>query len=99
DRFGCMILDGYGLSETTGAATFNVPYGQRKEASVGPALSGQEVAIVDADGNPLPHGEPGEVAIKGPVVMRGYWRRPDATAEVMRNGWFLSGDVGKQDED
>lgn len=99
DRFGCMVLDGYGLSETTGAATFNVPDGKRKEASVGPALPGLEVAVVDADGKPLPPGEAGEVAIKGPVVMRGYWRRPDATAEVMRDGWFLTGDVGRQDED
>lgn len=99
DRFGCMVLDGYGLSETTGAATFNVPDGKRKEASVGPALPGLEVAVVDSDGKPLPPGEAGEVAIKGPVVMRGYWRRPDATAEVMRDGWFLTGDVGRQDED
>jgi long-chain acyl-CoA synthetase len=99
ERFGCMVLDGYGLSETTGAATFNVPDGKRKEASVGPALPGLEVAIVDSDGKPLPPGEAGEVAIKGHVVMRGYWRRPDATAEVMRGEWFLTGDVGKQDED
>lgn len=99
ERFGCTVLDGYGLSETTGAATFNAPSGVRKEGSVGPALAGLEVCILDADGNRVPHGEPGEVAIKGPVIMRGYWRRPEATAEVMRGDWFLSGDIGTQDED
>ena len=98
ERFGCTVLDGYGLSETTGAATFNAPSGDRKEGSVGPALAGLEVCIMDADGNPVPHGEPGEVAIKGSVIMKGYWRRPEATAEVMRGDWFLSGDIGKQDE-
>jgi long-chain acyl-CoA synthetase len=99
DRFGCMVMDGYGLSETTGAATFNVPGGLRKDASVGPALPGLEVAIVDSDGNAVAPGEVGEVAIKGPVVMRGYWQRPDASAEARRGEWFLSGDLGKQDED
>lgn len=99
DRFGCMVLDGYGLSETTGTATFNAPSGVRKEGSVGFALAGHEVSIVGADGAPVAHGERGEVAIKGPSIMKGYWRRPEATAEVMRDGWFLSGDIGIQDED
>ncbi|GAA2073497.1 long-chain fatty acid--CoA ligase [Aeromicrobium halocynthiae] len=99
DRFGCMVLDGYGLSETTGAATFNAPAGERREGSVGPPLTGLSVTVVDPSGEELPPGVVGEVAIRGPVVMKGYWGRPEATAEVMRGDWFLSGDLGRRDED
>ncbi|WP_028659904.1 class I adenylate-forming enzyme family protein [Nocardioides insulae] len=98
-RFGADVLDGYGLSETTGAATFNRPDGDRKQGSVGRSLPGVKVAIVDTDGIEVRRGEVGEVAIDGPVVMREYWNRPEATAAVRRGAWFLTGDLGRMDED
>jgi long-chain acyl-CoA synthetase len=98
-QFGCAILEGYGLSETSPVASFNQPGQERKVGSIGTPVPGVEMKIVSEDGDELPQGEPGEIAIKGPNVMRGYWNRPDATAEVMRGDWFLSGDVGKKDED
>ncbi len=99
DKFGCDILEGYGLSETSPVASFNQPGQPRKVGSIGTPVPGVEMKIVGEDGEELPQGEPGEIAIKGPNVMRGYWGRDDATAEVMRGEWFLSGDVGKVDED
>ncbi|GAA1237324.1 long-chain fatty acid--CoA ligase [Janibacter melonis] len=99
DRFGAMVLDGYGLSETTGAATFNRAEHPRKEMSVGRALPGCALAVLDDDRRPLPPGETGEVAISGPVVMREYWGRPEATDEVRSGEWFLTGDIGRMDED
>ena len=99
ERFGCVILEGYGLSETTGAATFNGIGRERKAGYVGIPLPGCEIAVRDADGADLPAGTPGEVCIKGPVVMKGYWNRPEATDAVMHDGWFSTGDVGILDED
>lgn len=99
DRFGAMVLDGYGLSETTGAASFNRAIHPRKEMSVGRALDGCKISIVDADHQHLSAGEVGEVAIAGPVVMREYWGRPDATAAVRDGEWFFTGDIGRMDED
>lgn len=98
-RFGVRILDGYGLSETAGAATFSTAEHVRKEGSVGRALPGCELAIFDESREPLPLGEVGEVAIKGAVVMREYWNRPEATASVRHGDWFLTGDLGRMDED
>jgi len=99
EQFGCPILEGYGLSETSPVASFNQPGHERKVGSIGTPVPSVEMKIVGEDGEELPQGEPGEIAIKGPNVMKGYWNRPDATAEVMRGDWFLSGDVGKKDED
>ena len=99
ERFGATVLDGYGLSETTGAATFSSAAFPRKEMSVGRALPGLELAILGDDREPLPPGETGEVAISGPVVMREYWNRPEATAEVRHGRWFLTGDIGRMDAD
>lgn len=99
ERFGCRVLDGYGLSETTGAGTSAKLSKQRMEGSVGPALDRLGACIMDADGNQVEPGTRGEVALKGPVIMKGYWRRPEATAEVMRGEWFLTGDIGQQDEE
>lgn len=99
ERFGAVVLDGYGLSETAGAATFNRADLPRKEMSVGRALPGGALAIFDDDRNQLPPGETGEVAIAGPYVMSGYWQRPDATAAVFEGEWFLTGDIGRMDED
>lgn len=99
ERFGAVVLDGYGLSETAGASTFNRAEHPRKEMSVGRALPGSKLAILDEDRNPLAPGEIGEVAISGPFVMREYWNRPEATAAVRHGEWFLTGDIGRMDED
>jgi long-chain acyl-CoA synthetase len=99
EAFDCKILEGYGLSETTGMGSFNLPDRERKPGSIGLPVGGTEMAIVDEDGNELPPGEPGEVVIRGHNIMKGYWKRPDATAEAMRDGWFHSGDIGRTDED
>jgi long-chain acyl-CoA synthetase len=99
-RFGCVILEGYGLSETTGAATFNGLHRERKASCVGIALPRCEVEVRGADGAEVPTGEVGEVHIRGPVVMSGYWNRPDATADVLdADGWLKTGDLGTEDAD
>lgn len=98
-RFGAVVLDGYGLSETTGAATYNDPDAERKEQSVGRAVPGGEVGIMDLDHQLLPPGEVGEVVVKAPFVMKGYWQRPEATAESRVGEWFLTGDMGRMDAD
>jgi long-chain acyl-CoA synthetase len=98
-RFGCVILEGYGLSETAGAATFNGLHRERKPTCVGIALPSCEVEVRGDDGAEVPIGEVGEVHIKGPVVMSGYWNRPEATAEVLTDGWLKTGDLGTKDQD
>ncbi len=98
-RYGISLVEGYGLTETTCASTCNPVVGVRKPGTVGPALSGQRIAIIDPQGNTVPAGERGEVVISGPTIMRGYLGRPDATAETIRNGWLHTGDVGMLDED
>jgi len=99
DRFGFPLVEGYGLSECSVAATINPLEGPRKPGTVGPALPGLTVAIAGHDGRHLPVGESGEVIIKGPNVMRGYLGRPEETAKVLREGWLHTGDVGYLDED
>jgi len=99
-EFGCQVLEGYGLSETSPVASFNHPDRERKPGSIGTPIEGVEMKVVDDGGAELPQGEPGEIAIRGPNVMKGYWCRPDATAEVMDgDGWFRTGDVATVDED
>jgi len=98
-RFGFPIVEGYGLTEGTCASTANPVDGVRKPGTVGPALPGQEVATMGADGAFLPVGEAGEVVIRGASVMRGYLNRPQATAETIVDGWLHTGDVGFLDED
>ncbi|HWJ67043.1 MAG TPA: AMP-binding protein [Nocardioides sp.] len=98
-RFGFPLVEGYGLSEGTCASTCNPVDGLRKPGTVGPALPGQLVAVMAADGTMAPTGERGEVVIKGGNVMRGYLNRPEATAEVLGDGWLHTGDVGILDED
>ena len=99
EAFGCKILEGYGLSETSPVACPNRPDRERKPGSIGTPIEGTEMKIVDEAGDSLETGEVGEILIKGPNVMKGYWQRPDATAEAMRGGWFHSGDMGRTDED
>ena len=97
--FGTVILEGYGLSETSPVASFNHPDRVRKPGSIGTPIEGVEMRVVDAEGLELPAGEVGEIAIRGHNIMKGYWRRPDATAEAIPDGWFRTGDIGRVDED
>ena len=99
ERFDCVILEGYGLSETSPVATFNKPNAVRKPGTVGTAIEGVQVQIVDPEGAQVPRGEVGEVVIAGHNIMRGYWNRPDATAEAIRDGWFHTGDLGRMDDE
>src|SRR4051812_268710 len=97
--FGCKVLEGYGLSETTGMGSFNLPDRERKPGSIGVPIGGTEMRAVDNHDEEVPQGEPGEVVMRGPFVMSGYWQRDDATADVMRGGWFHTGDIATVDED
>jgi long-chain acyl-CoA synthetase len=97
--FGCMILEGYGLSETSPVASFNHPDKERKPGSIGTPVEGVEMRVVGPDGSDVPAGEVGEIAIRGHNVMKGYWQRPEATAEAIPDGWFRSGDLARIDED
>jgi long-chain acyl-CoA synthetase len=99
EAFGSKVLEGYGLSETTGMASFNPPDRERKPGSIGVPVGGTEMKVVDDDGNEVPQGEPGEIVMRGPFVMKGYWNRDDATRDVMRGGWFHTGDIARVDED
>ena len=97
--FGCIILEGYGLSETSPVASFNHPEAVRKPGSIGTPIRGVEMKVVDDAGDELPAGEVGEIVIRGHNVMKGYWNRPDATAEVMHDGWLRTGDLARIDDD
>src|SRR5215469_11857917 len=99
DKFGCIILEGYGLSETSPVASFNHPDKVRKPGSVGTPVEGVELRLVGNDGAAVPAGEVGEIAIRGHNVMKGYWGRPEATAEAIPDGWFRTGDLARVDED
>ncbi len=97
--FGCLILEGYGLSETSPVASFNHVDRDRKPGSIGTPIDGVEMSVVDAEDNELPPGEVGEIVIRGHNVMKGYHNRPEATDEAMRGGWFHTGDLARVDED
>ena len=100
DAFDCIVLEGYGLSETSPVASFNHPDRERKPGSIGTPIRGVEMRVVDASGAELPQGEVGEIAIRGHNIMKGYWNKPEATAEaVSADGWFRTGDIGRVDED
>jgi long-chain acyl-CoA synthetase len=97
--FGCMVLEGYGLSETSPVASFNHPDRERKAGSIGTPIRGVEMRVVDEQDQELPTGEVGEVVIRGHNIMKGYWGRPDATTATIKDGWFHSGDLARRDED
>lgn len=99
DRFGLLIIEGYGLTEATCVSAGNPLRGPQKLGTVGTAVAGQQLKLTDEHGNPVPTGERGEVRIKGSTVMRGYLGRPEATAETVVDGWLRTGDVGVLDED
>ena len=98
---GVVILEGYGLSETASATTFNISAEQRKVLSIGKPIWGVEVLVVDDQDKPLPPGPDniGEIIIRGHNVMKGYYGNPEATAEAFRGGWFHTGDLAYADKD
>jgi long-chain acyl-CoA synthetase len=99
EAFGAKVLEGYGLTETTGMASFNLPDRERKPGTIGLPVGGTEMKVVDDDDTDLPPGEPGEIVMRGPFVMKGYWNNEAATRDALRDGWFRTGDVAVVDED
>ncbi len=97
--FDCIVLEGYGLSETSPVASSNHPGMERKPGSIGTPLEEVEMRVVDEEDNEVAQGEVGEIVIRGHNIMKGYWQRPEATAEAMRGGWFHSGDMARIDEE
>jgi long-chain acyl-CoA synthetase len=98
-KFGCRILEGYGLSEASAALTGHSLEIPRKPGSVGKALPGVELLVVDQNDQPVPVGEVGEVIARGPNIMQGYYNMPGETLATLRNGWLYTGDMGRLDED
>jgi len=99
EKTGCPICEGYGLSETSPSASCNLVTARAFTGTIGVPLPGTSMKLLDEEGNPCAPGQAGEIAIKGPQVMAGYWQRPDETAKVMTaDGYFKSGDIGTVDE-
>jgi long-chain acyl-CoA synthetase len=99
EAFGCKILEGYGLSESSPVASFNHRDRERKPGSIGTPIRNVEMRVVDDEGDEVAQGEVGEIVIRGYNVMKGYWQRPEATAETIVDGWLHTGDMGRIDED
>jgi long-chain acyl-CoA synthetase len=99
-EFGCILMEGYGLSETSPVVSFNHPDRERKPGSIGTPVRGVEMRLVDSNGADVADpGGVGEITIRGENVMKGYWGRPDATAEAIPDGWFRTGDLATRDAD
>jgi long-chain acyl-CoA synthetase len=99
EAFGCMILEGYGLSESSPVASFNHRDRERKPGSIGTPIAGVQMRVVDDERAEVEQGEVGEIVITGHNVMKAYWRRPQETAETIVDGWLYTGDMGRIDED
>jgi long-chain acyl-CoA synthetase len=99
EAFGVRVLEGYGLSETSPVASFNQLHRPSKPGTVGLPVFGVDIHCVDEHDVPVPTGQRGEVVIRGPNVMKGYYNRPAETAEAFRGGWFHTGDIGTLDDD
>jgi long-chain acyl-CoA synthetase len=99
ELFGFEIVEGYGLSETSPVVTINPPQGLKKPGSIGIPIEHVQVKIMDQEGTELPDGQVGELVVKGPNVMKGYWQKHVETASVMHEDWFHTGDMGRKDED
>ena len=97
--FGCAILEGYGLSETSPVASFNMRSVGRKPGTIGTAIPGVEMRLIDDEWGTVAEGAVGEIAIKGENIMKGYWNKPEATEESIQDGWFRSGDLATVDEE
>jgi len=99
EKTGCPICEGYGLSETSPAATCNPVDTKAYSGTIGMPMPDTDIVLLDDEGNEVPPGGRGEIAIRGPQVMAGYWQRPDETAKVMTaDGFFRTGDIGEVDE-
>ena len=94
----CSVVEGYGLTESSPVVTLNPP-GYARLGSIGIPLPGTDISIRTDDGAELPVGEPGELCVRGPQVMLGYWQRPEATAETVIDGWLYTGDIGQVEPD
>jgi long-chain acyl-CoA synthetase len=99
DKFGCSLREGYGMTESAAIGTINRTSWGYKPGSAGKALMNNKVEIHDDEGNPLPPGVRGEIVLQGPMIMKGYHNRPEATAETLRDGWLHTGDIGYLDEE
>src|SRR5580692_9357950 len=99
EAFGVPVLEGYGLSETSPVASFNLPGRERRPGSIGTPIRDVQMRVVDEEGHEVPPGEVGEIVVRGPNVMKGYWQRPEATAEAITGGWFHTGDLARVDAD
>ncbi|MFA8386548.1 MAG: AMP-binding protein [Pelagibaca sp.] len=95
---GKPVLQGYGLTETSPVLTFN-PLGKMRDGSIGIPVPGTDIACLDEAGHPVAQGETGEIAAKGPQIMAGYWNKAEESAHALRDGWFLTGDIGVMDPD
>jgi len=99
EEFGCTVLDGYGLSETSPLASFNHPDREHKPGSIGTPVEGVEIRLVNEEGGDVALGEVGEIAIRGHNVMKGYWQKPEATSLAIPDGWLRTGDLARRDEE
>jgi long-chain acyl-CoA synthetase len=93
------IGEGWGLTEAGANNATNIGLDVIKPGSIGKPMNGMEMKIVDLDGRDLPQGEEGEIVLKGPMVMKGYWNLPEETAQAIKDGWLYTGDIGYVDED
>lgn len=98
ETFNCLVVEGYGLSESTCRSTFNPPDQRRRPGSCGLPI-GNEMRVVDDDDRDVPDGSLGEIVLRGENILKGYYKNPDATATAFRNGWFHTGDIGYRDAD
>ncbi|WP_369148870.1 long-chain fatty acid--CoA ligase [Streptomyces sp. R44] len=98
-RFGCPVLEGFGMSETSPVVTFNHPDRPRKAGSIGTPIRDVEVRLLDDKGQDVAPGEIGELAVRGPNLMQGYWDRPEETEAAIPDGWLRTGDLARADED
>jgi long-chain acyl-CoA synthetase len=96
-EFDCIILEGYGLSETSPVASFNHPHAERRPGTIGTPVRGMQMRLVDAEGEDVAESEIGEIAIRGEGLMKGYWNRPEATDDAIPDGWFRTGDLATRD--
>jgi len=99
ERFGAEIGEGWGLTEAGANNATNIGLPVIKPGSIGKPMKGMEMKIFDNDDNELPQGKEGEIVLRGPMVMKGYWNMPEATAEVIKNAWLHTGDIGYMDPD
>jgi long-chain acyl-CoA synthetase len=95
---GVYVIEGYGLTETSPVVCFN-PFDKPKDGSIGVPIPGTEVKIVSDNGQVVPMGEPGEIIVKGPQVMKGYWNKPAETETALKDSWFYTGDIATQDSE